>query len=274
MPKISQLWIYPIKSLPGILLKKSRLFSKGLENDRSFMLVDSNNLFLSQRKLPKMALISVSIEEQSLIVSHKEKPDLLIPWPKAPWPKNFSENNLIKVKVWHDECEAIHLSSIIDKWFSDILGIDCKLVYLPDESLRYVDNHFAKNNEQTRFSDGFPLLLIGEESLNDLNSRLQKKLTMRSFRPNIVVNDCDAYAEDSWNNFIINKSEFSAVKACSRCIITTIDPDTAEKSKDREPLKTLQTYRQKDRQVFFGQNILFKVDEVGLLAIGDELLIK
>ncbi len=270
MPKISQLWIYPIKSLPGISLKQSKLFSKGLENDRSFMLVDSNNIFLSQRKLPKMALFSVSIEEHGLRITHKNMPAMIIPWVN----QEIEALESIKVKVWQDECDALHINTAIDNWFSEALGRDCQLVYLPDESLRYVDKDFAKNDEQTRFSDGFPLLLIGEESLNELNSRLDNKLTMRSFRPNIVVSGCVPYAEDSWNNFSINQSEFSAVKPCSRCIVTTIDPDTAEKSIDREPLKTLQKYRQKDKKIFFGQNILFKVDVVELLAIGDELVIK
>lgn len=270
MPKISQLWIYPIKSLPGISLKQSKLFSKGLENDRSFMLVDSNNVFLSQRKLPKMALISVSIEKHGLRVTHKSMPAMIIPWIN----QEVEALESIKVKVWQDECDALHINTAIDNWFSEALGIDCQLVYLPDESLRYVDKNFAKNNEQTRFSDGFPLLLIGEESLNELNSRLDKKLTMRSFRPNIVVSDCEAYAEDSWNKFTINQSKFSAVKPCSRCIVTTIDPDTAEKSLDREPLKTLQKYRKRDRKVFFGQNILFKVNGMELLEIGNELVIE
>jgi uncharacterized protein YcbX len=269
MPKISQLWIYPIKSLPGISLQQSKLFAKGLENDRSFMLVDSNNVFLSQRKLPKMALISVAIVEQGLKVSYKGKPDLVIPWPN-----NSIENKSIKVKVWHDECDVLQLSAVNDKWFSEVLSLDCKLVYLPDKSLRYVDRDFAKNNEQTRFSDGFPLLLISQESLNDLNSRLDKKLTMRSFRPNIVVSGCQAYAEDSWTDFTIKQGQFFAAKPCSRCIVTTIDPDTAERDSNREPLKTLDQYRKKNNKVYFGQNILFQVSDMELLAIGDELRIK
>lgn len=267
MAKISQLWIYPIKSLPGISLKQSKLLAKGLENDRKWMLVDSNNNFLSQRKLPQMALISVSLEEYGLRVTHKKMPPLIIPWVDT----EIEALEPIKVKVWADNCDALHINSAIDNWFSEALEVDCQLVFLPEQSPRYVDKNFAKEQQQTRFTDGFPLLLISEASLEDLNSRLQKKLTMRSFRPNIVVSGCTAYAEDEWKVFSINQAQFLLVKPCSRCIVTTIDPETAQRSADREPLKTLEQYRKKDKKILFGQNILFKSRDSDVLAIGDEL---
>jgi len=269
--KISQLWTYPIKSLPGVCLSQSRLFAKGLEHDRSWMLVDGNNHFISQRQYPQMALISVSIEDYGIRVSYKEMPALIIPWVNT----EIEALEPTKVIVWNDQCDALHINTAIDNWFSEVLEMDCQLVYLPEESQRLVDKDYAFNNEQTRFSDGFPLLLISEESLQDLNSRLssknEKPLTMKSFRPNIVIEGCSAYDEDNWTQFTIKQTIFTISKPCSRCIITTIDPDTVEKSSTGEPLKTLNSYRKKDNKVFFGQNVLFKNQYSELLEVGDLL---
>jgi MOSC domain-containing protein len=270
--KISQLWTYPIKSLPGISITESKLFSKGLEYDRNWMLVDSNNHFISQRKYPVMALISVAIEEYGLKVSFHQMPPLIIPW-VCP---DVEALEPIKVTVWSDECDALHINTAIDNWFSEVLGDDCQLVYLPDESPRYVDKEYAHDDEQTRFSDGFPLLLISEASLDDLNSRLdsdqEKPLTMKNFRPNIVVSGCASYDEDNWREFSVKQAQFSVVKPCSRCVITTIDPLTGKKSLSREPLKTLSLYRKKDNKVFFGQNVLVKIIQSEILAVGDSLI--
>jgi uncharacterized protein len=270
--KISQLWTYPIKSLPGVSLKQSQLLAKGLEYDRSWMLVDSENRFISQRQYPQMALISVAIEDYGLRVAYKDMPALIIPWVNT----EIEALEPIKVTVWNDECDALHINTAIDNWFSEALEIDCQLVYLPEANQRLVDKNYANNNEQTRFSDGFPLLLISEESLQDLNSRLssknEKALSMKSFRPNIVVSGCTAYDEDQWDQFTIKQTIFSVSKPCSRCIITTIDPLTAEKSNSGEPLKTLSLYRKKDNKVYFGQNILFKNNQSELLEVADLLI--
>jgi len=270
--KISQLWTYPIKSLPGISLKQSSLLAKGLEHDRNWMLVDSNNHFISQRKYPQMALISVAIEDYGLRVTYKEMPALIIPWVNT----EIEALEPIKVTVWNDECDALHINTAIDNWFSEVLDFDCQLVYLPEENQRFVDKEYASNNEQTRFSDGFPLLLISEESLQDLNSRLalknEKPLSMKNFRPNIVVSGCSAYAEDNWDQFTVKQTVFTVSKACSRCIITTIDPLTAEKSTTGEPLKTLNSYRKKNNKVYFGQNVLFKSKQFEQLDVGDQLI--
>ena len=270
--KISQLWTYPIKSLPGVRLKQSRLLAKGLEYDRSWMLVDSDNHFISQRQYPQLALISVSIEDYGIRVSFKEMPALIIPWVNT----EIESLEPIQVTVWNDSCDALHINTAIDNWFSEVLEFDCQLVYLPEESERLVDKDYAFKGEQTRFSDGFPLLLISEESLQDLNTRLssknEKPLSMKNFRPNIVVSGCSAYDEDSWTQFTINQSVFTISKPCSRCIITTIDPNTAEKSKTGEPLKTLRLYRKKENKVYFGQNVLFKSQQSEILTAGDRLL--
>ncbi len=271
--KISQLWTYPIKSLPGISLTHSTLLAKGLEYDRNWMLVDENLNFMSQRKYPQMALINIAIEEYGLRLTHKDMPPMIVPWVNT----EIETFQTLTVKIWNDECSALHINSAIDNWFGEILSIDCQLVYLPDENERYVDRDYAFNKEQTRFSDGFPLLLISEASLLDLASRIppseQIPLTMKNFRPNLVVSGCEPYAEDHWKNFSLKGVEFLVAKPCSRCIVTTIDPSTGVRSADQQPLKTLLSYRKKANKVLFGQNILFKYKLAQTLELGDSLTI-
>jgi len=140
---------------------------------------------------------------------------------------------------------------------------------MPDNTQRRVDGRYAHNKEITSFSDGYPLMLIGQASLDDLNSRLQSPLPMNRFRPNIVFTGGDPFLEDSMKQFEINGVRFFGVKLCARCVITTIDQQTTEKAK--EPLKTLSTYRSKNNKIYFGQNLLFHGS--GTISIGDAITI-
>ncbi|MCU7835328.1 MAG: MOSC domain-containing protein [gamma proteobacterium symbiont of Taylorina sp.] len=269
-PFVSELWIYPIKSLGGILQDKVQLEKRGFQYDRRWMLVDDNNHFMSQRKISKMALISVALADFGLAVRAPDMPALIIPYPD-PQIELLEE---VKVTCWNDQIIAHHINTAIDNWFSEFLGIDCQLVYMPESTLRAVDIDFAKNNEITSFSDGYPNLIVSEASLEDLNSRVDIHLTINRFRPNIVISGCEPYAEDTLGHFKINNIDFFAVKPCSRCIVTTINPETAEKE-SQEPLKTLATYRKKNNKVMFGQNLLhqFNPAVVNELRIGDKLII-
>ncbi|MBF0266587.1 MAG: MOSC domain-containing protein [Gammaproteobacteria bacterium] len=268
--KISQLWIYPIKSMKGISLKSSDIDCKGLKYDRQWMLVDENNQFLSQRRYSQMALFSVKLYESGLLVSYPDMDDLIIPFID----EKAINNNFIKVQVWDDLCDSIHINQLYDKWFSKALGISCKLVFLPDSSSRVVDSNYTSKKETTRFSDGFPLLLLSEESLSDLNHRLIKnnahEISTQHFRPNIVIKGCKPYAEDNWTEFTVGKIKFHVVKPCTRCVITTIDPETGLTS-GKEPLKTLNSYRRQGQKVIFGQNMLceFKDEINSKIRIND-----
>jgi hypothetical protein len=136
---------------------------------------------------------------------------------------------------------------------------------MPDHSKRPVDPDFTVEEKQVAFSDGFPFLLISEASLNELNSRLPESVAMKRFRPNLVVKDTEPYAEDSWKKIIIGECEFHVVKPCSRCILTTVDPETGEFS-GKEPLRTLATYRKLNGKVMFGQNLI--ATKIGKLEVG------
>ena len=264
--KVSGLFIYPVKSLAGIALDSSRVDAMGLHNDRRWMLVSPDGLFLSQRKVPRMALINTALDDQGqLTLSMKGKKDHTVP---------LVDNNskTKRVRIWNDELDVPVVSEDSDAWFSSALGVECQLVYIPDNVVRQCDPDYAKEGDRTGFSDGFPMLLISEESLSDLNSHLKQKgeaaVEMRRFRPNIVVTGCEPYAEDNWQVFKIADLQMRGVKPCSRCILTTVDPDKGERS-GAEPLATLKEYRQEGNKVLFGMNVIPQT--LGEIKVGDFL---
>jgi len=262
---ISQLWVYPIKSMQGILLDSVKLEKRGFKFDRRWMLVNADRQFVSQRQQPKMALIEVKLSEFGLEIRAIDMPVLVIPYPD-PDIELFEE---IEVTCWDDTIMAQHINTAIDNWFSEFLELDCQLVYMPEKSQRKVDPDYALGNDIVSFSDGFPYLMISEASLDDLNQKVDIELSVNRFRPNIVIAGCEAYAEDSLGHFRINQNDFFAVKPCSRCVITTINPDNAKKE-SREPLKSLAKYRKKGNKVMFGQNVLKQCpDTESILTVGD-----
>src|SRR5688500_1721169 len=260
MLQVSELFIYPIKSLGGIPVSNAVVTDRGLQYDRRWMLVDGSNQFMTQREFAEMALLQTEILEDGLKVYHKNK-ETSITIPFEP------EGEAISVQVWSDTCKGIVVDKKLNEWFSDVLGKHCQLVYMPGTTKRRVDGRYAFNKEITNFSDGYPFMTIGQSSLDDLNSRLKEKLPINRFRPNIVFTGGVAYEEDGWKRISINGINFYGVKLCSRCVITTINQDTIQKGK--EPLKTLATYRQKNNKIYFGQNLLHHGQ--GFLHIGDEI---
>ena len=262
MLSISRLYVYPIKSLGGIELSSAQLTDRGIEHDRRWMLVGDDNRFLTQREFPRMALLRTAIHANELIVSEKGNETERIHLNLYP-----TGSELVSVQIWDDVCEAIEMSKEINEWFSHKLNMHCKLVYMPDESKRRVDVGYVLNKEITGFSDAYPLLMIGQASLDELNSRLEIPVPMNRFRPNIVFTGGDPYEEDTMQHFQIKGIDMYAVKPCARCAITTTDQETAATSK--EPLKTLASYRTGNNKVYFGQNILYK--QQGTITVGDEL---
>lgn len=264
MLAVSQLNIYPIKSLGGVPVSTALITDRGFQYDRRWMLVDADNGFLSQREFSKMATLQVSLSDSGLLVTDKTdaKNSIEIPFiSKSPAPLN--------VQIWNDTCEAKNVNPSIDEWFSDILSFQCKLVYMPDSSKRVVDTRYATRKEITSFSDGYPFLIIGQSSLDDLNTRLATPLPMNRFRPNIVFTGAPPFQEDVMEHFTINNVDFFGVKLCARCVIPTIDQDTSKKT--QEPLRTLATYRIQNNNVYFGQNLLHSGE--GNISVGDAITI-
>ncbi len=256
---LSELNFYPIKSAAGIPLQTAQVERRGLKGDRRWLVTDPQGMFQTQRSLPKMALISVAVENEAL---HLEAPGM--PPLKVEPPEN--NGSVMQVEVWGDECKAISASATAHAWMSQYLGIDCRLVYMPEDSIRLVNQKYATDpTDHVSFADGFPFLLISQASLDDLNQRLESPLPMNRFRPNFVVIGCAPFAEDTWKRIRIGTMEFHLVKPCARCIVTTVDQQTANRG--QEPLRTLAQYRMQDGKILFGQNLV-SVGE-GQISVGD-----
>ncbi|GFO72104.1 uncharacterized protein BJAS_P2078 [Bathymodiolus japonicus methanotrophic gill symbiont] len=227
------------------------------------MLVDEHQQFLSQRRLPKMALLKTQIIAQQLIISASSQENLVLDLnPPETDPTR-------KVTVWGDKCQAQEVNQQASQWFRDYLQFPCTLVYQPDKNIRTVDQKYAQSNDQTSFSDGFPFLIVSEASLAQLNLQMNLALSMRRFRPNLVIKDCAAYAEDRWRKISIGGISFRLPIPCARCAIPQINPDTA--ISDKEPLRTLAKTRKWNNEVFFGQNALH--DNLGVLQTGGFVII-
>jgi MOSC domain-containing protein len=254
---LSQINIYPVKSTAGIALTNSTVDAYGLAFDRRFVLTDMAGMFITGRTQPKIALIQSQLTMQGLQLTAPNMPPLTMNY------RDFSRCYQ-QVQVWKDSINSQYCSITIDMWFSDYLDLPCQLLYFGENSQRQVKN----SNKEIAFADGYPLLLISQASLDDLNQRLtinnsqnsgaQKPITMQQFRPNLVVNNTLAFAEDSWQRIRIGEVEFEVVKPCSRCIFTTVDPDSGEKHPQQEPLTTLKKYRfdPTKKEIIFGQNLI------------------
>ncbi|MGC4102105.1 MOSC domain-containing protein [Ferruginibacter sp.] len=263
MLQVSELYIYPVKSLGGIAKQTVEIVHTGFKYDRRWMLVDEENRFLTQRVHPQMSLLQPEETADGIAVFHKQQPSQRISIPLT------DSGNRISVVVWDDACTAIEATEEINQWFSNMLGFNCKLVYMPDDSLRLVDKRYAENDETTSFSDGYPVLAIGQSSLDLLNEKMPAPLPINRFRPNIVFTGGHAHIEDEMARFTINELEFLGVKPCARCVMTTINQQTAAAGK--EPLRTLARYRMKNNKIYFGQNVL--PQQHGSISVGDHITI-
>ncbi|GAA0423222.1 MOSC domain-containing protein [Cocleimonas flava] len=263
--KVTRLIIYPVKSLAGIELKESKIDNMGLKYDRRWMLVSPDGKFLSQRTIPQMALIKTDIdasqENAQLTLSMEGKGSHIVA-------NTDDDSEKMDVLIWGDELQVQKVGAEADAWLSDCLGVDCHLVYIADDVMRQCDLEFAEEGEQTGFADGFPMLFISEESLSDLNQRLDKDVDMRRFRPNVVIAGCDAYAEDDLSSFSIAGVPMKGVKPCSRCPMPMVDPDLGKRV-GQEPIATLSKYRKWNNKVFFGMNVIHQ--QQGVIRVGDRL---
>ncbi|WP_281226827.1 MOSC domain-containing protein [Flavobacterium aquiphilum] len=264
MMELSEIWVYPVKSLGGISLKEAFVTDRGLELDRRWLLVDDNGRFLSQREYPELALFRPEIAGDFLRITHRELSDSI----EIPLRPIFLDTTFkIEVTVWDDTIDAFEVSQKATEWFTKRLGFSVRLVYMPDESERKVDPDYAiTGDENTSFSDAYPFLIIGQSSLDDLNGRLEVKVPMNRFRPNFVFTNGEAFEEDTWREFRIGNVPFVGVKPCSRCVMTTVDQEKGVVS-GKDPLKTLSQYRNFGNNVLFGENLIGL--GLGTVMVGD-----
>src|SRR5690606_27102370 len=233
MPIVSSLFIYPIKSCAGISVIDLHYRAGKLVGDRQYMVVDEEGRGLTQRTCPRLALVKpTGASDGSVIVHGNGLPSFPIPPPTE---------RRVRVRLWEYDDEAVDMGDEAARWFSEILERECRLVMFAPEKSRPISQKHTSLAAEAQFTDGYPVLLATVESLSELNRRLTIPVPMNRFRPNVVLRACAAFAEDDWRLVRLPRLTLHVVKPCERCIVTTIDQDTLERSK--EPLRPLSMFR-------------------------------
>lgn len=277
MIEIASLFVHPVKGLAAVPVERLVLSAHGPDWDREWMLVDPEGAFVTQRDDPKLALVAPEIDEAAGVLRLCDATGsagaIEVPL------RGSADRARRDVRVWYDTLPALDEGDEVARWLGARLGRPLRLVRVPEDHARSVPAQFTAAATTTRFTDAFPLLVIGEASLAALNDRLDAPVGMRRFRPNVVVRGAEPHAEDGWQRIRVGGTSGPVLafgKCCSRCQVTTIDPDTAEVAARGEPLRTLAGYRtleltnpdgNTERGVFFGANYVHEGG--GTLAVGD-----
>ncbi|MEQ8265125.1 MOSC N-terminal beta barrel domain-containing protein [Pseudohaliea sp.] len=259
--RLAAIYRYPLKSAAGLSCAQATVDHFGVAGDRRWLLVDPAGDFLSQRRLPALALLQAEERDDGLVLAFGGA-QLAVPGPAAGAPARA-------VTVWGDRVMALDAGEAAADWLGERLGTACRLVYMPDDCRRPVDPAYAPAGRRVNFADGFPLLLLTQASLDGLNARLPTPVPMDRFRPNLVIDGAAPHAEDGWRRLRIGAVTVDLVKPCSRCAIPSIDQATA--ARDPHINRVLAGYRRRDGAVLFGQNGLH--DGPGTLAVGDPVTV-
>ncbi|MCD8488595.1 MOSC N-terminal beta barrel domain-containing protein [Oscillatoria amoena NRMC-F 0135] len=269
MMQVAGLFVYPIKSCRGIALERAEVTPTGFAWDREFMLVDRQGMFITQRKYAQLACIQVEIQADRLVLSAGDGTFTLQP---------TFDGEKRTVEVWGDRTVAIDQGDAVARWFQDNLqlpaDLQVRLVRQSCDRVRLVNpNYQVREGDRVSFADSLPFLLTTTASLADLNRRLAQPIKMDRFRPNIVVETSEPFAEDGWKQLQIGDLLFHAVKACDRCIVTTTDQSSGMRDAAKEPLRTLAQFRQPipGKGIFFGQNLISHT--LGWLQVGESVTI-
>jgi uncharacterized protein YcbX len=265
MPRISALFIYPVKSARGTPVDTLELDDRGAVGDRRWMVVDDGGVFVSQREEPRMSLVTAALTTSGLRLEAPGMPSLDVARPAR-------GTQSIRGEVWDGHCDVLPADERAHRWISTFLGGSFRFVFQPDDAVLPMLPKYAgaiTGERRIAFTDGSPLLLIGQSSLDDLNTRLPAPLPMNRFRPNIVIEGAEPYEEDSWTRVEAAGVLLEVAKGCPRCVTTTVDQATAERG--AEPLRTLAKYRKVGSNVMFGQNVAHH--RPGRLKVGDDVRI-
>ncbi len=252
--RLTDLWRYPVKSCRGERLTQATVEPWGLAGDRRWMVVDAAGDPLTAREHPRMLLIEPRLNgARSITFSAPDEADLTV--------EVAADAELVPVQVWESGLLASPADDKAAAWLSEVIGQPARLVYLDDPTRRPTNPKYSRASDRVSFADGYPLLLTSEESLDGLNQWIAEgkqaaegPVPMRRFRPNVVVSGAPAWAEDGWRRLRIGPVAFRNVKGCDRCVMTTVDPDTAVKG--HEPLFALARHRRWDNKIWFGINLV------------------
>ena len=256
MIEVSGLAIYPLKGGRGIPLSEVAIDPIGPRHDRRWVVVDGDGVHVTQREVARLCQIVARPESSGLRLSAPYQPTLEVALP--------SEAAARRIQVWSDSVVGHDAGDEPARWLSQFLGLSARLIHCPDSTTRRTDPTYDPIGSPVSFADGYPLLLVSEASLEELNRRLDEPLPMNRFRPNLVVRGTEPFAEDRWRRFTIGGIRFDAVKPCARCVVTTTDQDTALRG--REPLRTLGTFRRQGSGLMFGMNVVHRA--TGTIRVG------
>ena len=259
MAIIKDLYFYPIKSFRGLKTAELYIDAQGPRLDRQWMLVDQENKFISMRTMPGLARIGLRMEDDLEIELSRH--DL----GTCEFALEEREGDEFSVQVWKDTVPAFEVSSEVSAWLSEAVAQKVKLVKISERAKRPLGPSFPENT--VRFVDGKPLLVLSVASMKGLEDRMKAPLSAARFRPNVIVDQTLAHAEDNWSGFKAGSFEFKAVSPCTRCKITTVHPLTGEMGE--EPLNTLATYRRQDKGITFG--MYYANMGTGRLKAGDPI---
>lgn len=255
---LSSIHIYPVKSGAGIALSNANVERQGLSFDRRFMLADKDGKMLTARRFHQLLQLKSALTPQGLVLSFLDQHLTL----------NYQdfERKPVTCQVWGDSFEALSTHEAANKWVSQIVGQAAQLLYTGEQSAR-IREKIATN---VSFADGYPLLLIGQGSLDLLNQKSPETHQMAQFRPNLVIDGIAPFAEDGWKRIRIGEVEFELAKPCIRCVLTTVNPQTSMKSERNEPIRTLLDFRaDAEANIYFGQNLIAKNE--GVIYAGDKV---
>lgn len=260
--RLSAIHVYPVKSCAALAPERVEVEPRGLVHDRRWMIVDAQDRFVTGRQQPRCVLIRAEPEPGALRLSAPGRASLRISVPGSDAPRR-------RVAVWKDEVVAQDAGDDAARWLSDFLGAELRLAHMDAAAARAVSPDYGRSGDEVSFADGYPLLLISQAALDGLNTRLAQPISMLRFRPNLVVADAPAHAEDGWRRLRIGDVEFDAAKPCIRCVFTTVDPGRGEFDAGGEPLRTLKTYRRGESGIAFGMNLIAR--GTGTLRLGDKV---
>jgi uncharacterized protein YcbX len=277
MPTLTELNLYPVKSCAGISLREATLTNAGLMveqiYDREWMVVDAKGEFMTQRDFPKMALITPRIKADTLELRAPGMLRLEVPL-GLPDPEDAKT---LSVKVWDDAVQAYDCDETTAAWFTNFLGTPCRLVRFHVDAKRQASEKWTQGTDApTLFADAFPMLVISQGSLDDLNGKLKAQgrdaLPMNRFRPNIVISGIEAFEEDYAESISIGPAKLKPVKPCARCNIPSVNQSTGEPGPD--PLDIMQGYRANpklDGALTFGMNAILLEGEGQVLRVGQDV---
>lgn len=265
--RLASLHLYPLKSAAGIAVETFDVLPRGPRHDRRWLVVDAGGAFITARQVPGMVLIRAEAMGEGLRLSAPGRPDLDVVPP--------SDGPRLRVSIWKDAVDAQRADPAADAWLSAYLQRPVRLVRMDAAARRAVDPAYAQPGDEVSFADGYPLLVVSQAALDGLNARLadagRAPVVMAQFRPNLVVADAAAHAEDDWARVRIGEVEFAAVKRCTRCVFTTVDPLRGVRRDDGEPLNILKDYRRTPAGITFGMNLIPR--GTGALRIGDPVTV-